>query len=389
MAVRSFHRLLLLALALALLAAATLLLTRDPRTESRQIALPQDGQDVTAALQAAIDAAPDGVLLRLPAGRFSLEGTIVIRDRVGLVLEGSSPETTVFYASRRGELGEDGLSWRRHFLVLGGSDVALRGLHVQGANRSSGEVPGYAEYVPEYEHEHGFAFVGVDGAVLEHSSVEGVYGDGVYVGNDGHDLDPAEASANVRLSQVSLEWVGRQGIGITHAKGVLLDGVRMHARLSGVLLEPNSSSQYVKEVEVRNSRVRAALVPFAAAGAGEASDIWIHHNTAESPGAWPMVSHEMTGGRSRGWRVEDNTLLGSLQRASGTGMKFQDVRDVSIRRNTLPFDADSELPAVLFTGATGSLDVAHNRFLGAARVFTSENGSGPVESRENVLSAQG
>lgn len=346
---------------------------------ARNLVLPTGGRDVTAYLQRSINQTPNGGILRLPAGRYRLDGSIVIKGRRSLTIEGSGTGKTVFYATRKGNLSSGGLSWRRHFLVLGGNDIVLRRLHVEGLNTVSTQQTGYGDYLPAYEHEHGFSFVAVNGAVLEDSSAKGVFGDGVNIGNDGHDTDVRIPSTNIRISRVAVSWVGRQGVAVTHAENVLLEGMDVHARLCGIDLEPDESYQYARNVEVRDSVINAVLIAFEASGPGDASSVYVHHNTVTYNGNWPLVMVQMReAGTASSWRVEDNTLLRTLVKSSWAGMEFHRVKDVAVRRNTLPFDPTKGFTGVLFNDSSGGLELTSNAFPGASRVYGTQGGTEPA-----------
>lgn len=348
------------------------------------VALPADGRDVTATVQRAIDSAPNGSTIHFPAGRFRLDGTILVRNRSSLTFEGASGARTVFFATGRGPLNSRGLSWRRHFAVAGGRDITIRRLHIEGANTVSNQHTGYGDFLPAYEHEHGFSFAAVDGGRLEDSSVKGVFGDGAYIGNDGYDLGSSSTPArNIRLTRVSLTWIGRQGVGVTHAEQVLLEGLRVHARLCGIDLEPNQSYQYTNQVEVRNSTIDAVLIAFGATGPGAASGVLLHHNTVEYNGNWPVVSHDMVEGRSSGWVVEDNLLRRTLSSSRHAGMEFYGIRNLAVRRNSLTFQPGSLMTAILLRDVTGSVEISGNVFSGAARLYSSSGVAGSLSLAGN------
>jgi uncharacterized protein YkwD len=373
------HLLLVMGAVLLLLVGASASLAQSHTVE---LELPAEG-DVTQILQGAVDELPPGTRLRLPSGRFRMDGTITIRDKTGVRIEGSPGGRTVLYSSARGEVGELGSSLRRHFLVLGGSDVVLRRLHVEGQNTVANQVWGYADYERAYQHEHGFAFVGVKGAVLEDSSVTGVFGDGVYVGNNGHDISPALASEDVTIQRVAVRWAGRNGVTVTNASGVALDGLHVHARLVALMLFPNARYQRVEGIDLRHSTLDSVRHSVRAGGSAPVSDVRIEANTvtANEIGQFVKVNPE---GRSRGWSITQNVVAPAL---TAPGLRFYDAEDITVSGNDLEFGEEGG-PAVLLDDASGNLRIADNRFIGADAAFAAVGSTRHerVEASGNIFS---
>ncbi|TNF25539.1 MAG: hypothetical protein EP329_22965 [Deltaproteobacteria bacterium] len=79
------------------------------------VADPSGGEDATAALQAAIDevAAAGGGVVQLPAGRYRVDGTVLI-GASGVVLRGAGPTSTQLWFTRH-----EGMSYKSHVTFRG------------------------------------------------------------------------------------------------------------------------------------------------------------------------------------------------------------------------------------------------------------------------------
>jgi hypothetical protein len=274
---------------------------------------PTDGRDATDIIRAQLADIPDGdpgtpTIVRFPVGNSSggyrVDGGLVLRDRRHLVITGPSGDNRArLYTPTVGrELGivdRNGNSLRSHVLVGASHDIVLTHLSIRGPN--SGRDEGDAAYVSNLVFEHAFCITGGSSHItVDRCDSKDVHGDGAYVGG---------GTSHVGLTNVEMEFCGRQGIAITNAHIVLIDHCRVaRVRRSGIDFEPNGASWIVRDVEVRNCSIDARLVAFAAHGQSEVSSIWIHHNTiARSAGSWPMISVKQgDGGRRTDWRFEHN-----------------------------------------------------------------------------------
>ncbi len=131
---------------------------------------PTGSSDVTAALQAILDAAPNGATIRFArAATYRVDGTLRLRGRSGLLIDGAGatlhPTTVADYE-------------RRTWSLLDSSDIKFVDLLIRGAHPDGGT------YVPAHEHEHGFGIEGGGRITIERVRITDAYGDCVYVSND-------------------------------------------------------------------------------------------------------------------------------------------------------------------------------------------------------------
>jgi hypothetical protein len=168
---------------------------------------PTGARDITAALQRFIAAAPPGstVVLRL-GGRYRVDGTLQLRDRSGLTLDGNG--ATLFAATPGGPE-------RAAIRLIGGRRWTLRNLTVVGAKPSdAGFDPS-----PQWQHGVGLRGVrGVRGATLRNVSVRDVWGDGIYIGLS---TTGPTWSRDVSIIDSGSLSTGRMAVAVTAGRNVL------------------------------------------------------------------------------------------------------------------------------------------------------------------------
>jgi hypothetical protein len=244
------------------------------------------------------------------------------------------------------------MSHRRHLWFVGCEDIRVDYLRVESTNTLPDQREGFGAYLATYEFEHGFAFHECHRVVVRDCSTYGTWGDGLYIGN----LAP---STDIRVSRLKVQYNGRQGVAISHADGVVLNDIRiMNTRRAGFDLEPSSSKWHVRNVEIRNSYTHGYHFNFAAAGRGDVSDIFIHHNILSGPGG-VLMCRASDGTRRNNWRVEDNvrvSLFGSPQAA----LRFHHVNNVIVSRNVFPITMSQSRRCTYFEDCHGELEVCDN-----------------------------
>lgn len=362
-----------------------------PMVHAVPASIPADcSRDVASMIGGWIASVPDNSVLTFRRdGCYKVEGPIRMVDRSGLVIDGGGARfrrlDVVVPPGRVREAGGDRIFW-----FVGGRDIVVRGLRIEGTNRTSDKGEGFGSYVAALELEHGLAFQGVQGVTVEDVTVDAVFGDGIYLGRvattPGH---PGTPTTSVRISRVTIDRNGRQGIGIAAAVGVLIEDVKiLHSRRAGVDLEPAGANWRVANVEVRNTYIRSHLIPFAAGGRGEVSDVYIHDNTIDSgdgtEGTWVHVTSGR-GARRQNWRVYGNRVIGVIS-SPRAALIFGGVDNVDIRRNVSHLDVRRpRRVAVEFRNAGGRLFVVDNDFTGACAAYVADRATGPVVATGNIV----
>ena len=340
--------------------------------------IPADcSRDVAADIASWIASVPDNSTLVFAAGAcYRTERPIRMDNRVGLTFLGngalfrrfneSPPELQYPYGNR-------------HFLWAGGRNITVRNFRILGINTTSEDPtywPGFGRQRTIFSFDHALAFHGVQGIVVEDVSIDAVFGDGIYFGGE-------PANTNVRVSRVTIDRNGRQGIALTNVNGALIEDVSIpHGRRAGIDFEPNPAGS-VLNVEVRTTYLFTRLLPFSGAGANLVNGIYLHHNTiAGAAVPWVYVGASDNTQR-RDWRVYDNRVVNPL----GSPMPmlyFVNVDNVDVRRNVSPATEGRSMTAVQYQHAGGSLSLVDNDFTGACRLYTADVTSAAVAASGNI-----
>ncbi|HEY4294122.1 right-handed parallel beta-helix repeat-containing protein [Luteibacter sp.] len=185
-----------------------------------------DGRtDDTAALQAALDAVSPGLVLRIPAGRYVIDALRSLRPRPGSSVfldEGAVLQAAPDDAERSAIID-----------LTDVSDVTIRGGRLVGNRDGHG---GGGEWG------HGIRVLASNRIALSDIVITDCWGDGVYVGARGK-AGAATPSRQVRLQRITCSHNRRQGLSITVASDVVVDGCTFVDTIgtppsSGIDIEP-------------------------------------------------------------------------------------------------------------------------------------------------------
>jgi hypothetical protein len=337
-------------------------------------------RDVTKAINEWMASVPDGSTLVFGwKACYRTERTLLVSNRVGLTLHGNQA------TFRRFNLSPPELRYprsNRHWLIIGGSDITVRNMRVKGTNTVSDiGKPGFGSYLVDFEFEHAFSILGVQGIVMTHLSADAIWGDGLYFAGSDYARDP---TTNVRVSNVTVDRNGRQAVALSNIDGGLFEKVRiLHSRRAGYDLEPPPGN--VRNIEIRDSYINSHLHAFSSAGHGDVSNIEIHHNVVDGYSVPWVYVKDSYGLRRHDWSVHDNTVL----RLMGSPMPmlyFVKVDNVAVERNISHAQTRQSRKAVSFTDAGRALLVADNDFTGACWAYVADSLTGPVTAHGNVLS---
>jgi len=316
-------------------------------------------RDVSRALRTLIASLPDGGTLTFEnEGCYRIDEPVKVVDRAGLTLDGNG---ATFRAMTEGD--QD----RRHFWFIGGSDITVRNLTVRGANPHAGT--GDLAYQGKRAFQHGFAFHGVQGGLLENVQVYDVFGDFVYFGTDVRNKKHVP-SRSIVVRDSHLERNGRQGIGIANAEDITIQNNHIsQVRRATFDLEPNSPADVIRRISILdNTTGRGRLLWMASAGKGfNVNDITIAGNTMVARASGGILRLETPEGGMRGpFTIENNTfLIGGTDRP---GFSFVRAHDVTVRNNQADLPAYRAMTAVGAYGAN-TVTVTGNAFTGARTVL--------------------
>lgn len=331
-------------------------------------------RDETDALNAWLASVPDDATVRLAAGGcYRAERTVQVSGKSGWTIDGNGATL------RRAEVSGQAFRYPKsnaHLRLVDAPGVTVRDLVVVGTNdgRDLGGVVidadgaerkvqcyteyGFTCYTVALEFEHGIDLRGAPGATVSGVTVDAVWGDGVYVSGGDQFADFGSDGAVIR--GVSISRNGRQGIAVVRSSDVLIDRAHIKSsRRAGIDLEPDSSGEVIRNIEIRDSTIHSWLLAFASAGRGTVSDVWIHDNTVTRSGVPFVYVRASDGSRRANWRIHDNVVtygLGSPQPA----MLFERVDNVSVLRNTVAISPAQSRWFVGFTDTGGTLEVKHN-----------------------------
>jgi hypothetical protein len=350
-------------------------------------------RDVTRALNRYFRSVPNGTsghftTIRFPANAcYRVNGTLRVKGRDWLTLTGSASAPATFRATRRGRLDFQRLSQRRHWWIINSDHIRIRNIRVLSTNtRRDPEIDdgAFAVYNSRYEFEHGFDISGGSDVWITDTSIRGVWGDCVALNFAIGQRFAGAGTTGDRLVRIRCSWNGRQGISIVDAENILIDHVRItNSRRAGIDLEPNTSNNVVRGVEIRNSYTNTHLLAFASSGRSEVSDINIHHNTINRSGIPILYVSASDQTRRYDWTFTDNVSL----RPAGSpapALLFRWVTGVTVDGNVIPVVTTQSRTAVAFEDAHGSLRVTNNNFLAGGCYITAVD-SDAVDAHDNLL----
>ncbi len=337
------------------------------------------GSDVTAALQAIIDEAPDGSILRMtPGGRYRVDGTLAVLERHNLEWDGAG-------ATIEATLVVD--TPREHVLLKGSTSIRIHDVTIRGANPEPGVLD------ERHQFEHGIKIEG--GADIEISSVtvDSPRGDCIYVA-----LGNGLWAERIRIQDSACEGAGRNGIGIVAGRDVRIEGNTFrNIGLHVVDIEPNqpaNASDPVQGAE-RVSVVRnRALGPvggyfFAANGWGAVGDLAVTDNVLEGVALRVTVQPRDGSGYIRERiLVRGNRSDTAFETDGGAAMRFTRNVNLSVADNVGPLAG----PGASFIEIRDScrISIGGNSFPGGQFEVIGEPGTCPVVSgRTSVLIGDG
>ena len=229
------------------------------------------GNDPTLNIQAITATAQPGAVVNLPGGTYPVDGTIKVN---GASVVGGVGGTTLA-VSRDALPTEIGPNiYRPHLDIVGTCTferVKVVGRNLSKLDASADPHPG----INATEFEHAWRVNAGASVKLLGCSADLVWGDGVYIGQNGIAHDCV-------IDDFTSEGVGRQVVAVAHHTGVgLIRGVRIlgGTRRGGIDIEPilarEVSGMEITECDLGFTR----LLPLTVGGHGNVSRLNIHDNT--------------------------------------------------------------------------------------------------------------
>lgn len=305
---------------------------------------PTGSVDVTNALQAILDAAPNGATIRFArSATYRVDGTLLLRGRSGLLIDGVGatihPTTVADYE-------------RRTWSLIDSFDIKFVDLLIRGAHPNGGR------YVAEHEHEHGFGIEGGGRIAIERVRISDTYGDCVYVSNN----DAGVWADGVRFVDSSCSRTGRNGIAVVAGRNVEVARSSFDTiALFPMDVEPNRSDvlQGASRISFHDNRVRAPIGEYvvAANGWGPVDQLMVSDNVVTGV-PFLMTVHPLDGS---GYRRSDIVVARNHSDTPATGrrpvMEFADNDRLSVTDNVQLF---SEPGVFAFVTRSCSVTVERN-----------------------------
>lgn len=308
--------------------------------------------DNTDYIQAQLDALPkdnsfnDPLVIEFPNERIWTEGNLSRMGVVGqngavyfkgfknFIVRGGQFYTKAPASPYGGNIGLNQYSHRRHFRFEDCEDFIVEEISVEGSNlidgrligttpeltpefwkggKDNGSIGGSPAYKSYWEFEHAFDFLRSKRFILRNVKVNGVWGDGICIGDGCEDF---------HIENAYLRFVGRQGVAVYGSKRGLLDNIWVDlGRRASFDFEPNTATSYANEIEVKNFKAEAAMTAFAGLGRGDVSDIYIHDGTLKTSG------HSFIFGDAGNKTTRKNMLVKNVVReGGGFGSPLSDIR---------------------------------------------------------------
>jgi hypothetical protein len=288
-------------------------------------------RDVTTELQAFLDGVPNhGVAVLARGGVYRVEGTLVLTGRHDLRLNGNDASIV---ATTSGDYS------RSQLRIVGGSNLVIDDLEIQGANPNAGL--GDNAYQPTREAQHGIRLEGVTNIELVRVRVHDVFGDFVYIGQSAD----GQWSQGVWIHDSNFWRSGRQGLSVTAGRDVVIE--RNHiseTRRATIDLEPNGPAWGAENVHILDNQVGAGRLLFiAAAGAGPVDRVVVARNRLDGHVLSILVRPPGTA-RRKDFYVIDNV---AVPPATQPALNFTRVDGVVVVGNVQPIVRAGQALAVV------------------------------------------
>jgi hypothetical protein len=342
--------------------------------------------DVTSQLNSWFSTVPDGATVEFtPSACYRLDQTLVIRGHHNITLEGNGA------TFKRVAPTPDALLYPKinaHFHLQDDSGLSLQNFRIEGLNTVNSPDPwefqpeGFGSNYGNKAFESGVEISGGSGITITNASIDATFGDGITVGSERAET----CTSDVRLSSISIDRNGRQGIGVVCANHVLIDQVKiLHSHGAGIDLEPLGAAAHVENVEILRSYLNARTVAISSAGLRDISNVSVHGNTIagwDPSYPWLCLCGPSTSHR-HDWSVRDNvTMRGTF---NGTTVRFLNVRNVTFTKNTSRSLGTKPHASIELSNVTGTIQITNNNLAGATATYSADAQTGPVLACDNQL----
>lgn len=243
---------------------------------------PRDGEQ---AIEAAIQACPDGSTVVFPAGAvYHQSNRILVKHRRDLVIDGNG---STFISSAPNDSSATIYEARPNWELVEGTNVTLKNLTVRG-----NLPPGPRGIIPGNQYNAGIIIYGGDGVFITDVSVYSVFGEFVVANPSGfhHGAGALEGQVprNVRVTRLHGEHAARQCVAATAARGFWLEDSTLHdCYQNGVDIEPDVAGEPIRDVHILRNTISgfyfSALTIPTAYGPGDIDGVEMRGNTTTTP----------------------------------------------------------------------------------------------------------
>jgi hypothetical protein len=278
--------------------------------------------DVTGPTLRWIATVPDHSILEFdPAGCYRIDGTLELRGRTGLDLDGNG---ATFKAVATGD------AWRAQWRVIDSSDVAFRDMKIRGVNPSGGT------FAADRQWQHAIDLRGAAGVEIAGVSASDLYGDCVYVGQG---LSAAKRwTRDVHVHHSSCLRNGRMGVAVTAGRRVLVESSTFgQIGRTAFDVEPNGPGFGAEDITFRGNEATGVLPGgfFTAIGDGPVDSVTVSSNRLTGAGMY-MAVLARPGQRRSNVRIAGNSSDTGYDAPGSAALDFERVDGLTVTGNTIP-----------------------------------------------------
>ena len=307
--------------------------------------------DVGAALTDWLNTIPEGGVADLGTGTYLAQSFIKPTLKKNVTIRGGTLKRTV-----------QTVVWpavNPHLWLLNTVGTRVENLKVRGTNTVADQQAGYGSYLQDYEFEAAIRAEGTTGLFITGLDVDAVWGDGVQL----------QTGSGATIEASVIDRCGRQGVTIIASNVRISTTSVLHGRRSGFDLEPDTVNQLVRNIEIERCYARTIGLPFASAGAGVVSDVYIHDNVSDGASVPVLYVDSSDGSRRSNWNFERHRSISTLGSPS-PAVNLTDVDGAVVRDNVLPVVTTQSQKGVTLTRCGGHVIIRGNNFAPGAGYIT-------------------
>jgi hypothetical protein len=339
--------------------------------------------DVTASLTSWIDSVPDNSTLEFPAGAcYDVEGTLLLQQRSGLLLQGNGAEILAktegssaappspTYPSR-GFFSNSWPSRRSQFWVEEGKNITFDDFVIHGAANLFAPHEGAESGTDQSQGligQYGIAFAGVNGAMVENSTITDTFSDaiGMIADNPANTVFPFP-STNVTIVRNVIEHSDRNGPSVYDGSNIIVEDNSIGDTWGPIVdFEPVATRWLVNDATVLGNTIGShAHYLFAADGASATDNNLAFLNNVDHGGNLTIT----VGSHASPPPIRQNvSIVGNSADVKGPTTSLISIRGidgVTVESNSAPTGGT----AISVDSYTSNLVVSNNSFPGATSLL--------------------